>query len=51
VVINEAAGSAITNWQGEQIFPVDLDSYDGHKFQVVVANKKVHAEVVGLLNR
>ena len=50
-VINEAAGSAITNWQGEKIFPVDPDSYDGHKFQVVVANKKVHPEVIGLLNR
>jgi myo-inositol-1(or 4)-monophosphatase len=51
VVINEAAGSVITNWQGENIFPVDLDSYDGHKYQVVVANKKVHPEVIGLLNQ
>ncbi|MHC4117428.1 MAG: inositol monophosphatase family protein [Planctomycetota bacterium] len=49
VVINEAAGSIVTNWQGEKIFPVDLDTYDGHKFQVIVANKKVHGEVVELL--
>jgi myo-inositol-1(or 4)-monophosphatase len=51
VVINEAAGSVITNWQGEKIFPVDLDSYDGHKYQIVVGNKKVHPEVIGLLNQ
>jgi len=51
VVINEAAGSRITNWQGEKIFPVDLDGYDGHKYQVVVANTKVHPEVITLLNR
>ena len=51
VVINEAAGSIVTNWQGGRIFPVDPDSYDGHKFQVVVANKKVHGEVIELLNR
>ena len=50
-IINEAAGSMVTNWQGGKIFPVDLDSYDGHKYQVVVANKKVHPEIVELLNR
>ena len=49
VVINQAAGSVITNWQGGEIFPVDLASYDGHKYQVIVANKKVHPEVVELL--
>ncbi|UCF16313.1 MAG: inositol monophosphatase [Phycisphaerales bacterium] len=48
--INEAAGSLVTNWQGQKIFPVDPDNYDGHKFQVVVANKKVHSEIVELLN-
>ena len=49
VVINQAAGSVVTDWQGGNIFPVDLDSYDRHKYQVVVANKKVHPEVVELL--
>lgn len=50
-LINEAAGSVVTNWQGEKIFPVDPDNYDGHKFQVIVANKKVHGEVVELLKQ
>ena len=48
--IAEAAGALFTNWQGQQIFPVDLNSYDGHKFQIITANKKVHSEIVKLLN-
>jgi len=47
--IAEAAGALFTNWQGQKIFPVDLDSYEGHKFQVITANKKVHHEIVELL--
>ncbi|OHB62137.1 MAG: hypothetical protein A2168_05650 [Planctomycetes bacterium RBG_13_50_24] len=48
--IAEAAGALFTNWQGQKIFPVDLDGYEGHKFQVITANKKVHPEIVKLLN-
>jgi len=49
--IAEAAGALFTNWQGQKIFPVDLDSYEGHKFQIVTANKKVHPEIVEMLNQ
>ena len=49
VAINEAAGSILTNWQGGKIFPIDLDTYDGHKYQVAVGNKKVHGEVIEML--
>jgi myo-inositol-1(or 4)-monophosphatase len=48
--IAEAAGALFTDWQGQKIFPVDMDSYEGQKFQVVTANKKVHSEIVELLN-
>jgi myo-inositol-1(or 4)-monophosphatase len=48
--IAEAAGALVTDWQGQKIFPVDLDSYDGNKFQVITANKKVHAEIIELLS-
>lgn len=51
VAINNAAGSMITDWKGEKIFPLDMENYDGHKFQVLVANTKVHSEIVELLNR
>ncbi len=49
VLIAEAAGAIVSNWQGEKIFPVNLDSYQGENFQVVGANKKVHAEILALL--
>ncbi len=48
-VIAEAAGAIVSDWQGEKIFPVDLDSYDGSEFQVITANKKVHSQLLGLL--
>jgi myo-inositol-1(or 4)-monophosphatase len=48
--IAEAAGALFTNWQGQKIFPVDMDSYEGQKFQVITANKKVHPEIVEILN-
>jgi myo-inositol-1(or 4)-monophosphatase len=48
-VIAETAGAVITNWQGEKIFPVDLDSYEGRQFQIIAANKKVHKELLELI--
>ena len=47
--IAEAAGAIVTNWQGGKIFPVDLDNYQGGKFQIISANQKVHAEILNLL--
>ncbi|MFH1717129.1 MAG: inositol monophosphatase [Planctomycetota bacterium] len=49
VAIDEAAGAVITDWQGRKIFPVDLDSYDGGKLQIIAANKKVHSNILKLL--
>ena len=49
-VIGEAAGAVLSNWQGREIFPVDLDSYQGGTFQTVLANKKVHPQIIDLLN-
>ncbi|MHC4463452.1 MAG: inositol monophosphatase family protein [Planctomycetota bacterium] len=48
-VIAETAGAIVSDWQGGKIFPVDLDGYEGQEFQVITANKKVHAELLGLL--
>ncbi len=49
VLLAEAAGAIVTNWQGEKVFPVDLDSYEGQKFKILTANKKVHSELLNLL--
>lgn len=48
-LIAEAAGALVTDWQGGRIFPVDPDTYDGRKFQIVAANKKAHPDIVELL--
>ena len=45
-LIAQAAGAAVTDWQGGNIFPVDLDNYEGQTFQVVAANQKVHPKLL-----
>ncbi|MFZ0033943.1 MAG: inositol monophosphatase [Sedimentisphaerales bacterium] len=49
-LIAEAAGAIVSDWQGGKIFPVDLDSYQGQRLQVIAANKKVHTELLQLIN-
>jgi len=48
-VIAEAAGAIVSDWHGKKIFPVNLDSYEGSELRTIVANKKVHKEIVELL--
>ncbi|GAG84854.1 unnamed protein product, partial [marine sediment metagenome] len=48
-LIAGTAGAVVSDWQGGKIFPVDLDSYEGGEWQVITANKKVHAELLQLL--
>jgi myo-inositol-1(or 4)-monophosphatase len=48
-VIAESAGAIITDWQGGNIFPVNLDSYEGQKFPIVAANKKTHPTILQLI--
>jgi myo-inositol-1(or 4)-monophosphatase len=48
-VIAEAAGAIVSNWQGEKIFPMDLDNYDGARLPTIIANKKVHGQIIELL--
>jgi len=49
MVIAEAAGAVVTDWQGQRILPIDLDSYDGQQFPLMVANEKVHAQITAML--
>jgi len=48
-LIAETAGAIVSNRQGDKIFPIDLDSYEGRELEVMSANKKVHAELLELL--
>jgi len=49
-VIAEAAGAIVTDWQGNNIFPLDLANYQGQEFKVISANKKVHPQILKLIN-
>ena len=46
VVIAEAAGAKVTDWTGQEIFPIDLDNYEKQSFRIVAANGKVHPRLV-----
>ncbi len=48
--IVEQAGGIVTLSQGEKIWPVRLDNYNGEKFSILAANKKVHGEILGVIN-
>jgi myo-inositol-1(or 4)-monophosphatase len=47
--VAEAAGAKVTDWQGGKIFPLDLDGYEGNTFQTLVANQKVHPQIIEML--
>lgn len=49
VVIAQAAGAVITDWDGGKIFPIDLDAYEGQTFPVVAANGKTHPSLLKTL--
>jgi myo-inositol-1(or 4)-monophosphatase len=49
VFIAQSARAVITDWNGEKIFPIDLDAYQGGELPIIAANKKVHAELLELL--
>jgi len=49
-LIAESAGAVTTNFQGGKIFPLDLDSYKAENIPIIVSNKKVHAELIEILN-
>lgn len=48
-LIAQSAGAKVTNWEGKDIFPMDLDNYNGQELKTLTANKKVHAEILELL--
>lgn len=49
-IILERAGGIMTDLQGNNIFPLDLDKYDGEQFRILAANKKTHAQFLKMFN-
>jgi myo-inositol-1(or 4)-monophosphatase len=48
-IIAETAEALVTDWQGEKIFPIDLDKYGAEEFKIIAANKKVHPKLLALI--
>jgi myo-inositol-1(or 4)-monophosphatase len=48
-IIVQAGGASLTNWQGEGLFPVDLEHYEGEPLPAIAANKKVLPVLIGLM--
>jgi myo-inositol-1(or 4)-monophosphatase len=48
--IAETAGALVTDWQGGKLFPLNLENYQGGELQVLAANKKVHSQLIGIIN-
>ena len=49
-IIGDSAGAIMTDWQGKEIFPLDPENYQGRELPALTANKKVHAQIVDLIN-
>ena len=49
-LICQCANALVTDYKGQNIFPLDLDAYDGQSFDMIAANKKVHADIINILN-
>ena len=48
-IICESAGAVVSKWNGEKIFPIDLQDYNGEKLQALAANKKVYSQILELI--
>lgn len=48
-VIAQTAGAVVTDWNGREIFPIDLDNYDGQAFRVLAANRKTHPHLLEIM--
>lgn len=48
-LIAECAGAIVTDWQGNKIFPLNLEKYEGTPISTLAANKKVHQQILELL--
>ena len=49
LVIAEAAGAVLTDWQGQRILPIDVDNYQGEEFHIVAATEKVHPQIIEII--
>jgi myo-inositol-1(or 4)-monophosphatase len=45
----ESAGGIITDWKGNPIWPIDMQTYTGQTIKTLAANKKVHKKLLEIV--
>jgi myo-inositol-1(or 4)-monophosphatase len=48
-LIAQRAGAIVTDHHGKKLFPLDAAAYSAERFDILAANRKVHGELLGLL--
>ena len=49
-ILVESAGGIVSNWQGNPVWPIDMNNYQGQTFETLAANKKVHRKLIDIIN-
>ncbi len=48
-IIAESADAVISGWNGEKIFPMDLNTYSGQEIKIIASNKKIYPELLEMV--
>ncbi|MHB0946842.1 MAG: inositol monophosphatase family protein [Sedimentisphaerales bacterium] len=49
-ILVESAGGIVSDWQGNAVWPVDMNEYQGRTFETLAANKNVHKKLIEIIN-
>ena len=49
--IAQSAGAIVTDSKGNNLFPIDLNNYQGQPLTIITANKKTHPKLLELINQ
>ena len=50
VIIAQTAGAIVSDWKGKNLFPINIDDYNGEVLPMLAANKKTHPKILHLIS-
>jgi myo-inositol-1(or 4)-monophosphatase len=48
-ILVESAGGVVSDWQGNPVWPVDMNKYEGQTIEIIAANKKIHQKLIDII--
>lgn len=48
-ILVESAGGIVSDWQGNAIWPVDMNNYQGQPIEMLATNKKIHKKLIDII--